>query len=68
LQQNIKRADRIAAFFEATKLAGFSEDEAARYFGRPRAVNMEGLDLIPRPTGHIEGSFLACFLRLEQTR
>jgi 5'-deoxynucleotidase YfbR-like HD superfamily hydrolase len=32
----IKRADQIAAYFEATKLAGFSAAEAVRYFGRPR--------------------------------
>jgi len=66
LQQNIKRADRIAAFFEAVKLAGFSEVEATRYFSRPRNINVEGLDLIPRPTGHVEGGFLARFSSLEQ--
>jgi len=66
LQQNIKRADRIAAYFEAIKLAGFSESEATRYFSRPRAITTEGLDLIPRPTGHVEGSFLARFSILEQ--
>ena len=31
----IKNADRIAAFFEATRLAGFAEDEAEDFFGRP---------------------------------
>ncbi len=31
----IKRADRIAAFFEATALAGFSVAEAEDIFGRP---------------------------------
>jgi 5'-deoxynucleotidase YfbR-like HD superfamily hydrolase len=31
----IKHADRIAAYFEATRLAGFGEEEAERYFGRP---------------------------------
>jgi uncharacterized protein len=36
-----KKADRQAAFLEATILAGFSRDEALKYFGRP-----EGL---PRP-------------------
>jgi len=66
LQQNIKRADRIAAFFEAVKLAGFSESEAMRYFSNPRAIDAAGLDLIPRPTGHVEGSFLARFSILEQ--
>jgi len=68
LQQNIKRADRIAAFFEAVKLAGFSEVEATRYFDRPRKISAQDLDLIPRPTGHIEGGFLARFSSLEQVR
>ncbi len=31
----IKRADRVAAFFEATQLAGFSHAEAKTYFGLP---------------------------------
>jgi hypothetical protein len=31
----IKAADRIAAYYEATRLAGFAEDEALRFFGAP---------------------------------
>jgi len=31
----IKDADRIAAYYEATRLAGFTEAEAAQYFGGP---------------------------------
>jgi hypothetical protein len=31
----IKRADRIAAYYEATVLAGFGLDEADRFFGKP---------------------------------
>jgi 5'-deoxynucleotidase YfbR-like HD superfamily hydrolase len=31
----IKKADRIAAYLEATELAGFSLEEAARFFGKP---------------------------------
>ena len=34
----IKSADRIAAYYEATQLAGFTEPEATRYFGIPRGV------------------------------
>ena len=34
----IKRADRMAAWLEATQLAGFSEDEAAKILHRPRAT------------------------------
>ena len=35
LARLIKRADRQAAFLEATHLAGFSREEALKYFGRP---------------------------------
>lgn len=38
LQRLIKRADRQAAFLEATRLAGFSREEATRYFGRPEPL------------------------------
>jgi uncharacterized protein len=35
VQSAIKRADRLAAYFEATVLAGFAIDEAELIFGRP---------------------------------
>ena len=35
LRTRIKRADRIAAYFEAVQLAGFEEAEAKRFFGGP---------------------------------
>jgi 5'-deoxynucleotidase YfbR-like HD superfamily hydrolase len=35
----IKRADRIAAYFEATRLAGFGESEARRFFGIPHGID-----------------------------
>ncbi|MEZ5907604.1 MAG: HD family hydrolase [Hyphomicrobiaceae bacterium] len=31
----IKHADRIAAYYEATRLAGFEAGEGTRYFGKP---------------------------------
>ncbi len=34
-QKIIKKADRIAAFYEATRLAHFTQDEGARFFGLP---------------------------------
>lgn len=34
----IKRADRTAAFFEATQLAGFAPEEAVDLFGAPRGL------------------------------
>ena len=38
LNRRIKAADRIAAYLEATRLAGFSEAEAKRLFGRDPAL------------------------------
>ena len=35
----IKRADKIAAYYEATSLAGFSREEARRFFGQPRGLS-----------------------------
>ncbi|MEQ9520019.1 MAG: HD family hydrolase [Parvibaculum sp.] len=34
----IKRADHASAFLEATQLAGFSDQEAAQIFGRPKGL------------------------------
>ncbi len=56
----IKTADRIAAFHEATRLAGFTLAEAAKFFGRP-TIAADGLDLEPWPTGTAEERFLAAF-------
>jgi 5'-deoxynucleotidase YfbR-like HD superfamily hydrolase len=35
---HIKQADRVAAYYEATVLAGFHADEADRFFGRPASL------------------------------
>jgi uncharacterized protein len=42
LERFIKRADRIAAYLEATQLAGFDIAEAETFFGRPRGLDGEG--------------------------
>ena len=39
----IKRADKIAAFLEATQLAGFSDSEARRFFTVPRGLSARSL-------------------------
>jgi 5'-deoxynucleotidase YfbR-like HD superfamily hydrolase len=61
-----KRADRTAAFFEATRLAGFAEAEAEQFFGRPRFLPKE-LDamLAPASSDEIERRFLKRFRALE---
>ena len=66
--KQLKQADRIAAYFEASTLAGFSKEEAIRYFGEPETIKPQGLDLVARPTPQIEGSFLARFNAIEKER
>lgn len=39
LTRKIKKADRVAAYLEATQLAGFSLEEAAKFFGRPSGLD-----------------------------
>ena len=39
LQALIKAADRSAAFFEATRLAGFALADARKFFGRPQPLS-----------------------------
>ena len=38
LQRFVKRCDRLAAYLEATRLAGFSREEGILYFGRPEPL------------------------------
>ncbi|WP_019903766.1 HD family hydrolase [Methylobacterium sp. 77] len=61
----VKRADAVAAYLEATRLAGFSEDEAGMIFGRPEATGLEVSALIePWSTAEAQARFLARFQAL----
>ena len=68
LKAQIKRADQIAAYFEATLLAGFSLKEAAEFFGRPRGFSPDRLDLSPRPATRAQAAFLERFRHIETLR
>jgi uncharacterized protein len=56
LTRLIKRADRIAAYLEATQLAGFAPAEARRLFGHTR--RFDGIDLVPWAPGKAKRLFL----------
>jgi hypothetical protein len=56
LRQLIKRADRIAAFLEATQLAGFAPSEARRLFGHTK--RFDSISLVPWPPGKAKRQFL----------
>jgi 5'-deoxynucleotidase YfbR-like HD superfamily hydrolase len=64
----IKRADKIAAYYEATVLAGFSIEEAKRFFGQPRGLSASLVTklshLKPLATGDAEAKFLKRFNEL----
>jgi hypothetical protein len=59
LQKLIKAADRSAAFYEATRLAGFTLAEARKFFGRPQPLStaLERDYLTPWPAGTAEQRF-----------
>ena len=64
----IKRADRAAAYLEATRLAGFDLAEAGRIFGRPRgydALELEELDLRPWRPSEAKARYLSRFREVE---
>ena len=64
----IKRADQIAAYFEATELAGFTDAEARSFFGAPRGITVESLGIEPLAAMDAERRFLARFAAIEATR
>lgn len=68
LKKDIKRADQIAAYFEATALAGFSVTEATQFFGRPRGISSDGLELTPQPAKRVQKAFVDRFLAIEKQR
>ena len=62
----VKGADRASAFLEATRLAGFSAEEARRFFG-PRPVMSQEIEreyLTPRPAEDAERRYLERFAKL----
>jgi 5'-deoxynucleotidase YfbR-like HD superfamily hydrolase len=66
----IKRADKIAAYYEATGLAGFSRSEARRFFGQPRGLSTALVNrmshLSPVPAAQGEAEFLKRFNELHR--
>ena len=59
LKQRIKKADKVSAWMEATQIAGFTEAEASRFFGRPKPEVIEGLDIVLRPPVEARNEFTA---------
>ncbi len=62
----IKAADRAAAYLEATRLAGFADDEARKFFGPPPKFSaaIERDYLTPWPAGTAEQKYRERFEKL----
>ncbi len=65
IKKAIKRADQIAAYHEATRLAGFGMAEAVKFFGRPTGVTPGELALEPQAALLVQNAFVARFVEIE---
>ncbi|KQU50143.1 hydrolase [Bosea sp. Leaf344] len=69
LKRRTKEADMIAAYLEATQLAGFAREEALRFFGRPQPLPAAVTALVePLPTELAQERFLERFETLAADR
>ena len=57
---SIKRADRMAAFIEATQIAGFADAEAKKLFSKPRGTPAD-YKIMPLPPEKAAKAFLRRF-------
>ncbi len=68
LKDKIKKADTIAAYFEATVLAGFTPAEAQKFFGQPRGITRDMLSMDPFPALEAQRLFCERFAEIEAAR
>lgn len=57
VKRQIKQADKVSAWMEATQIAGFSTDEANKFFGKPDPAIMQGLTIALRPPMQVRAAF-----------
>ena len=59
IKRQIKRADKISAWMEATQIAGFSETEATKFFGKPDPELIDDLRIVLRPPVETRNAYTA---------
>jgi uncharacterized protein len=57
IKKEIKKADKISAWLEAVRIAGFTQDEADKFFGKPDEALTSGLDIRLRPPTEVRIDF-----------
>ncbi len=58
IKSQIKRADKVSAWMEAVQIAGFSEKEANKFFGRPNPDIIANLKIDLRPPVEVRADFV----------
>ena len=59
VKKAIKQADKISAWLEAVRIAGFTAAEADRLFGKPDLAVVADLDIRLRPPADVRAAFTA---------
>jgi uncharacterized protein len=59
VKKAIKAADKISAWLEAVQIAGFTEAEADKFFGRPQTALLRGLEIKLRPPAVVRADYVA---------
>lgn len=58
IKKQIKKADKISAWLEATQIAGFTRAEADRFFGQPDPAVSDVLNIRLRPPLEVRAAYL----------
>ena len=67
IKRQIKKADKISAWLEATQIAGFTTSEADKFFGKPDPDLSEGLEIRLRPNFKPISQWVMCLMRKEMS-
>jgi uncharacterized protein len=59
IKKAIKAADKISAWLEAVRIAGFREGEADKLFGKPGPEVVRGLEIRLRPPAEVRADYVA---------
>ena len=59
IKRQIKKADTLSAWMEATEIAGFTQAEANKIFGKPDQALIDGLHIRLRPPVDVRNDYTA---------
>jgi uncharacterized protein len=59
IKKAIKAADKVSAWLEAVRIAGFKEAEADKLFGRPAADTIRDLEIRLRPPATVRADYMS---------